>query len=68
MMGHKIRFYGEIWIIIPKLSMLSLLIWSTVSPLFASSNKMAIDFCLLGYVPSFLLSADDKLLVLRELL
>ena len=29
MMGHKICFYGEIWIIIPKLSLLPLLIWST---------------------------------------
>ena len=32
-MGHKICFYGEIWLIIPKLSLLSLLIWSTESPL-----------------------------------
>ena len=30
MMGHKICFYGEIWIIIPKLSLLPLLILSTV--------------------------------------
>ena len=30
MMGQKICFYEEIWIIIPKLSMLSLLILSTV--------------------------------------
>ena len=29
MMGHKIGFYREIWIIIPKLSLLPLLIWST---------------------------------------
>ena len=29
MMGHKIWFYGEIWLIIPKLSLLPLLIWST---------------------------------------
>ena len=28
MMGHKICFYGEIWLIIPKLSLLPLLIWS----------------------------------------
>ena len=27
--GHKIFFYGKIWIIIPKLSLLPLLIWST---------------------------------------
>ena len=29
MMGHKICLYGEIWLIIPKLSLLSLLIWRT---------------------------------------
>ena len=29
-MGHKICFNGEIWLIIPKLSLLPLLIWSTV--------------------------------------
>ena len=29
MRGHKICFNGEMWIIIPKLSMLPLLIWST---------------------------------------
>ena len=34
MMGHKIRFYGEIWLIILKLSLLPLLIWSTVQCLY----------------------------------
>ena len=29
MMGHNICFYGEICLIIPKLSLLCLLIWST---------------------------------------
>ena len=29
MMGHKICYYGEIWIIIPKLSSLPLHIWTT---------------------------------------
>ena len=29
MRGHKICFHGEIWIIIPKLSLLPLPIWST---------------------------------------
>ena len=29
MMGHKICFYEEIWIIIPELSLITLLIWST---------------------------------------
>ena len=28
MMGHKVCFYGEILLIIPKLSLLPLLIWS----------------------------------------
>ena len=28
MMGHKTCFYEEIWVIIPKLSLLPLLIWS----------------------------------------
>ena len=32
MMGHKICIFGKIWIIIPKLSLLSLLIWSIESP------------------------------------
>ena len=31
MMGHKICFYGDIWLIIPKLSLLPLLLWSSVS-------------------------------------
>ena len=31
MMGHKIRFYGYIWIIVLKLSQLPLLIWSTAN-------------------------------------
>ena len=29
MMGHKICFYEEIWLIIPKLSLLPIFIWST---------------------------------------
>ena len=32
-MGHKICFSEEIWLIIPKLFLLPLLIWSTVSTL-----------------------------------
>ena len=34
MTGHKICFYGEIWLIIPKFSLLPLLIWSTVNSYF----------------------------------
>ena len=30
MMGRKICFYGEIWLIIPKLSLLPIRTWSTV--------------------------------------
>ena len=30
MMGHKICLYGEIWLIIPKLSLLPFLIWRLV--------------------------------------
>ena len=30
MVGHKICFYGEMWLIIPELSLLLLLIWSSV--------------------------------------
>ena len=30
MMGYKICLYGEIWLIIPKLSLSSLLTWSSV--------------------------------------
>ena len=29
MMSHKICFYGEKWLIIPKLSLLPFLIWNT---------------------------------------
>ena len=29
MRGHNLRFYGEIWKIIPKISLLPLLIWSS---------------------------------------
>ena len=29
MMGHKIYFDGKMWLIIPKLSLLLLLIWSS---------------------------------------
>ena len=32
MMGHKICFYGEMWLIIPELSLLLPLIWSSVGP------------------------------------
>ena len=33
MMGHKICFYGEIWLIIPKLSLLPLLMGNTARSL-----------------------------------
>ena len=44
MMGHKICFHGEIWLIISKLSLLPLLIWSFEVPYSTASilvNKYA---------------------------
>ena len=41
MMGHKIGFYGEIWLIIPKLPLLPLLIWSTARMKMAELLSMA---------------------------
>ena len=43
MMGHKICFYGEILLIIPKLSLLSPLIWSTASGLYVLVKKIESD-------------------------
>ena len=43
MMGHKICFYGDIWVIIPKLSLLLLLIWRT-APLKNEGPKEVISF------------------------
>ena len=40
MMGHKIRFNGKTWKIIPKLSLLSLLIWSTAQNLGRMQNHL----------------------------
>ena len=37
-MGHKICFYGEIRLIIPKFSLLPLLIWSTDDSIFVHGN------------------------------
>ena len=39
MIGHKISFYGEIWLIIPNLALLLLLIWSTMAS-FSSQNRI----------------------------
>ena len=44
MMGHKICFYGEIWLIIPKLSLLPLLIWSTGEGFDRNSEINFVDF------------------------
>ena len=44
MMGHKISFYEEILIIIPKLSLLLLLIWSPdIPPPYARSRAYIVD-------------------------
>ena len=60
MMGHNIYFYGEIWLIIPKLSLLPLLIWSTD----ASGSAIGPDqyHCIIPYrhaLPSTISSASD---------
>ena len=39
-MGDKICFHGGMWLIIPKLSLLPLLIWSTAIRCYFSSSKM----------------------------
>ena len=52
MMGHKICFYEEIWIIIPKSSSLLLLIWSTAK--YFILRKMAEKHC--GVTHTFLMS------------
>ena len=49
MIGHKICFYGEMWLIIPKLSLLPLLIWSTE----ARELKRAGEFIRIKMVCSF---------------
>ena len=43
MMGHKIRFFEEIWIIIPKLSLLLLLIWSPGDGSYKQSEHVFIE-------------------------
>ena len=42
MMGHKICFSGEIWLIIPKLSLLSSLTWSTITVI--KTKEKVFDF------------------------
>ena len=43
MMGHKICFYGEIWLIFPKLSLLPLLIRSTADQMVPSGSVCVIS-------------------------
>ena len=50
MMGHKICFYGKIWLIIPKLSLLPLLIWSTA---------YTFQYYVAGHSSSFLHNVTD---------
>ena len=45
MMGHKNVFYGEIWLLIPKLSLLPLLIWSTEF----LSTPIGVDYVEIGF-------------------
>ena len=58
-MGHKIGFYGELRLIIPKLSLLPILDWSTglidvpgalQISLWTALNKMTIKFILEDHV------------------
>ena len=56
MMGHKICFSGEIWPIIPKLSLLLLLIWSP-DPDEAAYNELPYFF---GYKREFFSSKGVK--------
>ena len=44
MMGHKICFYGEIWLIIPKLSLLPLLVWSSVMSVLPEILHLPVSF------------------------
>ena len=64
MMGHKICFYGEIWLIIPKLSLLPLLIWSNGNSfcdfLFASLCDEALPKWELFYTASKSSDPDKK--------
>ena len=44
MIVHTICFYGKIWIIIPKLSLLPLRIWSAVSDLNSKMHMSLPDY------------------------
>ena len=50
MMGHKICFYREMWLIIPKLSLLTLLIWSTGVAVFGTWHVFSPIIAYLGLV------------------
>ena len=60
MMGHKISFNEEIWIIIPKLSLLLLLILSTGTGLVFVRLYMEIRIALLQTPPNIF---ENKMLV-----
>ena len=57
MMGHKICFHGEIWKIIPKLSLLPLLTWSTGQGFSKFSSTQSIK-----YLGNFWLKKYEELL------
>ena len=61
-MGPKIRFNGERWIIIPKLSQLPLLIWSTEHEfLFATLDDVALPNGIHSSRKEFALGANSFL-------
>ena len=45
MVGHKICFYGEMWLIIPELSLLLLLIWSSAIIILAYDKYKCSKIC-----------------------
>ena len=49
MMGHKICFYGVMWLIIPILSPLLLLIWSTALLFALSVTQYTVELHLLEH-------------------
>ena len=67
MVGHKICFYGKLWLIMPKLSLFPLLIWSTVQIIiFPWCNA---QFCkLIGCSIDMLVSSIDESVIISSLI
>ena len=58
MMGHKICFYGQIRLIIPKLSLLPLLIWST-----GLSGRATVLLLQFSFLPTFSKQANSMMYI-----